>query len=181
MLFDWNKFMGWKVLEFFLETGGRSHVNGLAKELGVSSGTAQRYLAGYERQGILKKEKTANVVSYELNHTPLTLELKRAFIVSKLMPFVEEFKKENPYVTTIALYGSHAKGSYDSRSDLDLLAISQDKKPALESLKKMEEKTGKAARLQVFTLAEWKALLRKNDSFAVAVSRNNILLFGEPL
>ena len=49
------------------------------------------------------------------------------------------------------------------------------------STKKLEEKTGKEAKIQVFTRTEWKNLLKKNDNFAFAVLKNNILLAGEPL
>ncbi|MFH1256110.1 MAG: nucleotidyltransferase domain-containing protein [Candidatus Diapherotrites archaeon] len=181
MLFGWNKFMGWRVLEFFLEGGQKIHANRLAKELKLSVGTAQRYLVEYEMEGVLEKEKTGNVISFRINETPLTIELKKAFIISKLLPFVEAFRKENPFVTTLALYGSHAKGSFDGKSDLDLIALSQSKKLGLETLKKIEQKTGKEARIQVFSLAEWRKMLRERADFAASVAKANILLYGEPL
>ncbi|MBU0662614.1 MAG: nucleotidyltransferase domain-containing protein [Candidatus Diapherotrites archaeon] len=181
MLHGWQKFKGWKVLEFFLAGGGRIHVNGLAAKLGISPGTAQEYLTGYERQGVLERERAANAINYMLAETPLTLELKKAYFVSLLADFGGEFEKENPYVATLALYGSHAKGTYDEKSDIDLLAISQEKKLRLGSLKKIEEKTGREAKLQSFTLAEWKGMLAKKDSFASAVIRNNIVLLGAQL
>ncbi|MBU2476649.1 nucleotidyltransferase domain-containing protein [Candidatus Micrarchaeota archaeon] len=179
MLFNWDKFKGWKVLEFFLQHNQKIHVKGLAKKLKVSSGTAQKYLLEYEKQGVLEKERTANVLSYSLKETPLTLELKKCFFISKIMPFVEEFQKENPFVTSLVLYGSHAKGTFDEKSDIDLIAISQNKKIKLNALKKMEEKTSKEAGIQVFTLTEWRK--QSKDSFGLAVTKNNILLFGELL
>jgi predicted nucleotidyltransferase len=181
MLFGWGKFRGWLVLEFFLETGRRIHVNGLAKRLKISVSTVHSYLLEYEKQGVLEKECTANIVSYRVKETPLTLELKKTFFISKVLPFVAKFMNENPFVTTLALFGSHAKGTFDEKSDIDLLAISPQKNPNLASLKQLEEKTGKETKIQVFSIAEWKNLLRKNDSFALAVIRNNILLFGDQL
>ncbi|PIN98165.1 MAG: hypothetical protein COT90_05560 [Candidatus Diapherotrites archaeon CG10_big_fil_rev_8_21_14_0_10_31_34] len=177
MLFNWSKFRGWKILEFFLEYNQKIHVKGLAKKLQVSSGTAQKYLLEYEKQGVLEKEKTANVLSYSLKETPLTLELKKTFFLSIIMPFIEEFRKENPFASSLVLYGSHAKGTFDKKSDIDLIAISQTKKIKLNSIKKIEEKTSKEARIQVFTLAEWRK--QSKEDFGLAVSKNNVFLIGE--
>jgi len=181
MLFGWSKFKGWAILEFFLSGSLRIHANGLAKRLKISVSTAQHYLVGYEKQGILEKKKTANIILYSLRETPLALELKKAFFLSGFLPFAEQFNKQNPFVTTLALFGSHAKGTFDEKSDIDLIAISQEKKIMLDSLKGMEGKTGKEAKIQVFSLQEWRALVKKNDSFAIAVLKNNILLSGAPL
>jgi predicted nucleotidyltransferase len=138
-------------------------------------------LAEYEKQGVLEREKTANSISYKLKETPFSLELKKTAFLAKITPFIAAFLEENPTVSKLALYGSHAKGSYDEKSDIDLLAISQEKKLALKPLRELEAKTGKEAKIQVFTITEWKKLLEKKDLFALAVLRNNVLLSGEPL
>lgn len=179
MLYGWNGFKGWRVLEFFLNTNRKTHVKGFARELKISPGTAQVYLKEYEKQGILEKEHVANSINYRLAETPLTIELKKTYFLSLLREFAEEFIKENPHVSTLALYGSHAKGNYDEKSDIDLLAISQVKKIATKAIEKLESKIGKEARIQVFTVAEWKSMINKGDNFAKAVSENHIILQGE--
>lgn len=181
MLPGWSKFKGWVVLEFFLGSSRRIHANGLAKLLKISVSTAQHYLTEYEMQGILEKEETANLILYRLKESPLTMELKKAFFISAILPFAGHFKEQNPFVSTLALFGSHAKGTFDEKSDVDLIAISQEKKIMLDSLKGMERKTGKETKIQVFSLSEWRNLVKKNDSFAIAVLKNNILLSGAPL
>ena len=87
MLYGWNKFKGWVVLEYFLESNKKIHVNGLAKDLKISPSTAQAYLSEYEKEGILEREKTANIITYKLNETPFTLELKKLYIISKILSF----------------------------------------------------------------------------------------------
>ena len=181
MLFGWSKFKGWGVLQFFLSNNQAIHANGLARQLHIGVSTAQTYLAAYEREGVLEKEKTANIVLYRLRETAFTLELKKAYFASILLPFVERFTKENPFVTTLALFGSHAKGAFDEKSDIDLIAISQEKKVCIGSLHELEEKTGKEAKAQVFSLHDWKQLVKKKNSFALAILKNNILLFGDQL
>lgn len=181
MLFGWGKFKGWAVLEFFLSGSRRIHANGLARLLKISVSTAQTYLSNYEKQGILEKQRTANLVLYSLRETPLALELKKAFFLSEILPFAEQFREQNPFLTTLALFGSHAKGTFDEKSDIDLIAISQEKKIRLDSLKRAEGKTGKETKIQLFSLPEWRSLVKKSDSFAIAVLKNNLLLFGAPL
>ncbi len=181
MFYGWNKFKGWEILEFFLEKDEKIHVNGLAKRLGISPGTAQKYLTEYEKQGLLEREKNANAINYKLKESPLSLELKKTLFLAKISPFVSEFLEDNPLTSKLALYGSHSKGSFDEKSDIDLLAISQNKKINLNALKKMENKTKKEAKIQVFTITEWKKLLEKKDPFALSVKKSNLLLSGEPL
>jgi len=182
MLFGWDRFRGWAVLRFFLGGGSAAiHPNGLAKRLGISVSTAQAYLSAYEKQGVLEKEKTANIVQYRLRETPFTLELKKAFFVFEMLPFAARFAGDNPAVTALALYGSHAKGTFDEKSDIDLIAIAQQKKMRLDALRKLEEKTGKEAKMQVFSMAEWKKMLEGGDSFAWAIAKNSVLLAGAGL
>ena len=181
MLSGWEKFKGWKVLEFFLSGNKSMHCNGLARELDIAVATAQTYLSAYEREGILEKEKSANSIFYRLKETAFTQELKKAFFLSKLSGFVGQFQKDNPLVTTFALYGSHAKGTFDENSDVDLIAFVQGKKVKLDALKKLEHALGKEAKLQVFSLAEWKKLVQAGNPFAQVVQRTAIVLAGEPL
>lgn len=181
MLYKWDKFKGWKILEFFLENNRKAYANGLAKELKISKGTAQEYLTAYERQGILEKEEIGNMVNYKLADNPLTIELKKTFFISKIMPHIKDIIPDNKLVITLAIYGSHAKGSYDSKSDIDLLILSQNKKINLDTITKITEKIGKEVKIQIFTFNEWRNLVNKKDNFAIAVIKNNILLYGEPL
>lgn len=181
MLDAWNNFKGWEVIEFFLSGWGKTHVRGVARKLKLSPSVAQHYLASYCKEGLLEKEKFANTVSYRLKETPLALELKRMYFISLLPEFTAKFIKENQSVATLALYGSHAKGTYDEKSDVDLLAISQKKEMSLKSIRGLEKKIGKEVKIQVFSLSEWDNLLEKNNNFAHSVLRNNVLLHGAEL
>jgi uncharacterized protein len=179
MFLEWNKFKGWNILEYFLNGNSQTHIKGIARELRISSFTAQHYLALYEKEGVLEKEKIANTLSYRLKETSMTTELKKTYFISRLSGFIDSFRKENPLVSVLVLYGSHAKGTFDKKSDIDLLVISQEKKMNEKSIHALEKKTGKEAKAQVFSVTEWNRLKEKKDMFALSVKENNIILFGD--
>ncbi len=177
---EWRKFRGWKVLEFFLREGGEIHVQGLAKKIGVSPQTANYYLKFYKEAGVLEERRKANLLLYSLADNALTRQLKVFYIVDVIYPFILKFAKENS-VISVLLYGSHASGTYDKSSDIDLLVVSQRKQLKLDRLKELENVTGKEVKIQVFTVGEWRNLKRRKDAFVQSVTGNSILLFGAEL
>lgn len=173
----WRKFRGWKVLEFFLKTEKEIHVKKLARELKISPQTASYYLKFYKKVGILKERKEANLLLYSLLDNVLTRQLKIFYILDQIYPFILKFANKNN-LTSIALYGSHASGTYDKSSDIDLLIISQQKTLNLDELKNLERKIRKEVKIQVFSLGEWRNLKRKGNSFVESVLSKHILLYG---
>ncbi|RLG18021.1 hypothetical protein DRN75_02705 [Nanoarchaeota archaeon] len=178
MLIDeWRKFKGWKVLEFFLDTGKEIHVKKLARVLNISSQTASYYLKFYKKAGVLKERKEANLLLYSLLDNALTRQLKVLYILDQIYPIVLRFAKKAS-VTSVVLYGSHASGTYSKESDIDLLVISQKKTLDLNDFKMLEKKVGKEVKVQIFSLGEWRSLKRKSDYFAQSVLSKHILLYG---
>jgi len=173
----WRKFRGWKVLEFFLKTGEEIHVKELARKLSISPQTATYYLKLYRKANILKERKKANLSLYSLKDNALTRQLKIFYMMDQIYPFILKFARKNN-ITSIALYGSHASGTFDKNSDIDLLLISQKKELDLSELKKLEEKIGKEVKIQVFSLGEWRSLKRKPNAFVQSVLSKHILLYG---
>ncbi len=174
---EWKKFKGWVILEYFLKTNKEIHVKGLAREVKISPQTANHYLKFYKKEGILKERKEGNLMLYSLTDNCLARQLKIFYILNILSEFSKKFIKENK-VTSLVLYGSHASGTYDRNSDIDLLIISQSKKLSLEGIKGVERKTGKEVKIQVFSSGEWRNLKRKKDSFVQSVLSKHILLYG---
>jgi predicted nucleotidyltransferase len=181
MLNQWRKFRGWVVLEYFLKSNERIHIKGLSKILKISPRTAQTYLRLYEKNKILRKENVGNITLYSLNENPVTFEFKKLYSVIRFIPFIDEFVEKNPEINSVALYGSHAGGMDDRKSDIDILVISQSKKINLEPLKKIERNFEKEVKIQIFSIGEWKSLLNKSDPFALSVLKKHILLYGASL
>lgn len=176
----WRKFKGWSVLEFFLKEDRKIHLKGLAKEMKISPRTSQIYLHFYEKQGIVNKEKIGNMALYSLDTNPLTFQLKKFYFLAQIYPHTKKFIEKNPGINTLALYGSHASGEYDKKSDIDLLVISQNKKLNLEQIKIIEAEFDKEVKIQIFSIGEWKGLTKK-DAFAFSILKNHIVLYGASL
>ncbi len=177
---EWRKFRGWKVLEFFLKEGEEIYVKGLSKRLKISPQTSNYYLKFYKKAGILKERREGNLLLYSLSDNVLTRQLKIFYILDVILPYILKFAEENN-VISIALYGSHASGTYDRHSDIDLLIISQQKNPKLTTLKRLERKIRKEVKIHIFTMGEWRSLKRKRDRFAQSVLSTYILIYGADL
>jgi hypothetical protein len=174
---EWRKFKGWGVLEFFLKTGKEIYVKEIARKLKISPQTANYYLKFYKQVGILKERKKGNLLLYSLIDNCLTRQLKIFYILDVLYPLILKFYKENDIISVV-LYGSHASGTYDRNSDIDLLIISQKKILNMDGIRRLEKKIGKEVKIHVFSLGEWRSLKRKKDSFVRSVLSNYILICG---
>ncbi len=174
---EWKKFKGWVTLEYFLKTNKEIHVKGLARQLKISPQTANYYLKFYKKEGILKERREGNLLLYSLTDNCLVKQLKIFYTLNILSEFSKKFVKKNK-ITSLVLYGSHASGSYDKSSDIDLVIISQLKKLNLDEIKALEKKIGKEVKIQVFSLGAWRNLKRKKDSFIRSVLSKHILLYG---
>jgi len=174
---EWKKFKGWVVLEFFLKTDKEIHAKELARKLKISPHTANYYLRFYRKCGILGVRKIGNLFLYSLLDNCLSRQLKIFYILDILFEFSRKFCEMNR-VTSLVVYGSHASGRYDEKSDIDLLIISQQKTLNLKEVKHLEKITGKEVKIQILSLGEWRSLKRKRDEFAQAILSNHILLWG---
>jgi len=152
-------------------------VKKLARELNISPQTAMHYLKFYKNANVLKERREANLLLYSLEDNALTRQLKIFYILDRIYPFVLKFAGKNN-ITSIVLYGSHASGTFDENSDIDLLLIAQKKTLNLDELKKLEMGMGKEVKIQVFSLGEWRNLKRKANPFVRSVLSKHILLYG---
>ncbi len=182
LLDEWRKFKGFAVLEYFLWDGHRIHIKGLARKLKLSPRTAQIYLQMYEHEGILTSEKVGNLVLYGLSSSNyLTIELKRLYALFRMNAYIREFISSNKNLGSLILYGSVAKGEYDKKSDIDLLAVSQTRNIELKSMKDMEIALNREVKVEVLSAGELRRLADRKDNFYLSIAKNNIVLYGASL
>jgi hypothetical protein len=179
MIEEWRRFKGWSVLEFFLQKNEKIHLKGLARRLNISPRTAQTYLYLYEKEGILYNEHIGNMKLYGLTDNFIAKELKRAYMLFLIKERIYSFIQNNKNITSLALYGSCADGSYDDKSDIDLIVISQKKDVNINALKQLEGDITREVKIEVFSIGEWRKM-EKSD-FYISVTRNNILIYGASL
>lgn len=112
----------YKILELFIDNPSEEYsLRGIARAIGVSHSTVLRFIADFENKKFLIKKKglypvwKANFESDELNfykknHVLFSINNSGliSFISNKLLP------------SSIVLFGSMAKGTYNETSDIDL-------------------------------------------------------------
>lgn len=180
MLF--NETVKWKILgKFFEEPEKEYYVKELSRDLKISSGSASTMCKELEKEYILHSKEKGRALFYSLrNNESVVCSLKSTWFLNKLMKFRKCW--ENEEIQSIALYGSRSSGKFISKSDVDILIISNMKK---EQVYKLFEKTrkefGEKLTLSVFSIAEWSKLAKQKDRFYIEVLSNHIVLYGSSL
>jgi hypothetical protein len=59
--------------------------------------------------------------------------------------------------------------------------VSDEKRPKTEDLASIELKLGREIGITTMSLAEWRSMERKKDSFFLAVKKNNLFVWGSPI
>ena len=177
-----EKYVEWKILRLFLRNPTTPfYVKEIARRLQVSSSSVSNFLNPMEKDGIFKKEIVGNTHLYRLNNE---LELiKKLKVFHTLLEvqnanLVESIKKKDETIISIVLYGSHASGENDERSDLDLLILSNQKKDFIDVLQEIEKKLGKEVIVERFSIAGWNEIKRKDETFYKSIMENHAILAG---
>ncbi len=154
---------------------GRLSVNALANQLRVSKGLVSRYLDLLVREGLGRKVDGKFTL---MEAVPLVKGLRILLTIGRLKTGV--FKKY-PFVQSVGLYGSCAKGENTEASDLDLWVRV---KPAREAdLARLTSELRRAiGAVSVLILSDSKLKQLKQDDplFYHALSFGSIILYGAP-
>ena len=174
------------LLAFFLKNpSNQFYVKELARRLGLSPSSVSIATRKFELDGILESEERGLAKFYRLNNgSPLVRAFKVTYALARLQDakLVERFLGADSSAISIALYGSYASGTYDERSDLNLLVLSQREREVFEKpLRELEERLGLRIGLEVLKLGRWKELAKANDPLYRNIVSNHVLLFGSSL
>lgn len=176
-----GKFVGFRVLEFFIQSPLREiHLKGLSRALEISSRSAKIYCDLFENAGVLVSERKGNLRIFRLNNDAFAVkELKKAYFAVLLKEIGVE--KICDGCSSIAVYGSFASGEFDEKSDLDLLVIGDKKCVDFSLLGKIERTLHRNIQVTVLPFFKWKKLKKAGDGFAENVLRKHVLVKGVPL
>jgi len=178
MINEFRKFVGFKILEYFmLNPTEKTYLQELAKKLDVSPGSVNNYCNIFEKDGLIKREKKGNLHIFSTNNDNFRVrELKKAIFLNILGELGLE-KISDDY-TSIIIYGSHASGDFDERSDIDLLVIGNEDKVNKDLVVKIMKKVGKEIQLNVIQMIKWEKMKKKDDAFVKSVIKNHVLIKG---
>jgi uncharacterized protein len=181
MLSEFRKFVGCKILEYFLRyPTTKRYINELAKELSISPRSVKIYCDLLEKDAILTKEVVGNVHLFSTNNNHYRVkEMKRAYIATLLAENDTEAILDD--CISFAVYGSHASGTYDEHSDLDLLVIGDEHDIHKDKILKLQQTLDKQIQLTVLSLTQWETMKKNDDPFAKTILRNHLLISGAQL
>jgi len=100
----------------------------VSRKLGISAGSANRALNELFSSGVVRRRREGKMYFYSIDSSNAVLkEFKKVVNLMLIEPLVEELKKMS---SRVVLYGSCALGTDNSKSDLDLFIVSNNKKRA---------------------------------------------------
>lgn len=161
----------------------RLHVREIARLTGTTAGTLNKELRRLQEAGLLESERVGNQVRYSANRGhPIYPEL--AGILRKSVGLadvlIEALAPLADRIEAAFVFGSMARGTESADSDIDLLIVGAvEFGSVVDALQAAQQRLGRDINPKVYSLREWKSMLRSGDSFAVEVmARPRILLIG---
>jgi uncharacterized protein len=178
---SFHSFAGVKVLGWFLEhPTQKAHFRELCRKLKLHPLTVKSYCDEFLKNEWLLEERKANLRIFSLNDGHFAIKaMKRAYLLEKLRR-IKITSAVDETIISFALYGSHASGEYDEKSDVDFLVVGRKEGVDFNLLKKLERKLGRSVQLTAISLGKWEKN-KDSDPFALSVLKNNVLLEGAPL
>ena len=180
-----TKYKEWQLLQILLQKPDRNfYTKEISRTTGIGSGTVNIFLRNLHKDELLKKEIIGNVHLYRLNdELPLVKNLK---ITNTLLEFekhkiIDKLIENDETITSIILYGSHASGENDSKSDIDILIISKNKNIDRVTISQFEEKLDKTISIQTLSILDCNKLKQKDKIFYESILQNHIILYGTDL
>ena len=169
-----------QIAAFFLENPYTEiYLRQLAKELKLSPYSVKQNIDLLINENLVKEERRANLRYFKADINGLFFRhLKVAFNISAISKSgIMDFLKENiPNISSIALFGSIAKGEDDKKSDVDMLAIGKEK---YLDLVKFEEKLGRRITLHIYSWSDWNKKAKQDSAFYYEIISYGIPLYGE--
>lgn len=178
MIGELEKFVGNRVLGWFLAhpTSGAG-INQLARELGVSAGSIKKYVDIFIRDGILSKTRIGTLHLISLNNDDsIVQEMKRVYMAVVLREAGISSIAHN--AVSLVVYGSVASGTFDEKSDIDVLVLAKEPDVDYNRVAEIEEKVGHELQVTVIPYYRWEEMKKQNNAFASGILARYIRFQG---
>ena len=169
-----GKILGW----LFSNTDEQFFVRQLAKILQENSTNISRELARLENMGILVSYAEGKQKYYQTNKKcPFYEELKGlAQKTVGVIKFISETLRSTPKIKIAFIYGSFAKGTELSDSDIDLFLVGNFSLKTIDKvLSNLESMLGREINYVAFTEKEFREKLVEKDGFVEDVIKSKII------
>lgn len=168
--------LGW----LLLHPDDAVHVRELARLTGTSAGSLHRELARLAEAGLLTRSERGNQVLYQANRAcPVFAELAGLFrktggLADVLRAALMELADR---VRFALVFGSVARGTETSLSDVDVLVVGEaDFAEVVMALHPCQDVLGREVNPVVYSEAEWRARVERDDPFVRNILQNPVML-----
>src|SRR6266850_397396 len=146
----------------------------LIRDAGTGSGAAQRELARLEENGLIVARRIGHQKHYQANAaSPLYSELRNIVLktVGLAEPLRAALKPSSRQIRAAFVYGSVAKATDQSASDIDLMIISDSLTygDVFGALERATRSVGRKVNPTVYTVAEFSKRARTENAFVTRV------------
>lgn len=146
----------------------------LIRDAGTGSGAAQRELAKLEESGLVVTRRIGNQKHYQANAaSPLFADLRNIVLktVGLADPVRKALKPLSSAIRAAFVYGSVAKASDHSGSDIDLMVISDSLTygEVFGALERAAKVVGRPLTPTLYTVAEFSKRTREENAFVARV------------
>lgn len=175
-----ESFAGIQILEWFFGNPSKKiHFKELCRETKLGPVTIKDYCEQFLEKEWLIEKREANLRIFNLNNQNYVVQaMKKAWFLKKLHEY-EIGSIVDKGIISLVLYGSHASGEYNEKSDVDILVIGNKEQIDWKNIKRLESKLGKEIQITTMSLGKWEK--NKETTFVKSVLRNYVLLRGAAL
>ena len=146
----------------------------LIRDAGTGSGAAQRELARLEESGLVVARRVGHQKHYQANvASPLFSELRDIVLktVGLVQPLRDALEPVSPAIRAAFVYGSVAKATDRSGSDIDLMLVSDSLTygEVFGALERVARTLGRQVNPTVYTAAEFSKRARDENAFLTKI------------
>lgn len=165
--------------EFLLNANMEYHIREISRITKISPIHVQKELRNLESIGLLSSRKKGNMILYKLQtKSPIADDLKRIFL--KTESIGKEILKgigSKGKIRYALVYGSFAKGTESTASDIDLLVVGNiEEDEILKSISKAEKRIGREVNFILWTEKELLQKIKENITLVREISKTPIIM-----
>lgn len=170
-----------KILEIFLlNKDGEFHTRELARRTGVSPPYVMKELRNLKSLGILAEKREGNMAFYRVNNASSIVEdLKRIFLKTESVgaQLLDVLKKDKERIRYALIYGSFAKGTEVTSSDIDILVVGDiDENRILDSIMKAQSRISREINYIVWTEKAFVEKSKQKIALLREISRTPVIM-----
>ncbi len=162
------------------------HIRKISRLLNKNHVSLLPYIKYLEQKNILNYKFVGRSKVYNLNLNNIITKyflflaetyntinfLEKNFLMKKLSELLEDYFYEGSFI----LHGSYAKGSFDEKSDIDILFVGKISGKNIEKVKKILKTYNKKVDLKIISLKNFEKGIKNSDPFLLEVLDNHIIL-----